>query len=133
MGRGAHTKTKKHGAKKNRRITTGKPIPSRQEHGIRPIITGPPGQVKYGTVLAEKLHEFKKGRLRNRAGKVVTRRNQAVNIARYEARLAGAREVPVEGKAEKTKRAEAAKRRRSGLQKPSMCLVMPRPRGRKAA
>jgi hypothetical protein len=75
-------------------------------------------------VLKEKLQEFKKGRLRNRDGKLVTRRNQAVNIARREARMAGARNVPVEGKAEKTKAAEAMKKQSKGLRKPAACVLM---------
>jgi hypothetical protein len=128
MSRGTQIRTKKHGVRKNRKITTTKPDLGAQPHGIRPIITGPPGQVKYGTVLREKLHEFKAGRLFNRAGKLVTRRNQAVNIARREARLAGARNVPVEGKAEKTKAAEARKKRSDGLKKPIACVLQPRRR-----
>lgn len=128
MSRGSQIRTKKRGERKNRKIATQKPDLGAQPHGIRPIITGPTGQIKYGTVLREKLHEFKAGRLRNRAGKVVTRRNQAVNIARREARMAGARNVPVEGKAERTKAAEAQKKRSGGLKKLPACAVMSRRR-----
>jgi hypothetical protein len=131
MARGTQIDTKKRGARKNRKITTEKPDLGRQEHGIHPIITGPIGQMKYGTVLQEKLHEFKAGRLYNRLGKLVTRRNQVVNIARREARLAGARNVPVEGKAEKTKAAEQQKKRRTRLRKRLACP--PKSRSARAA
>jgi hypothetical protein len=129
MSRGSQIRTKKRGARKNRKIATEKPDLGAQQHGIHPIITGPTGQVKYGSVLREKLHEFKAGRLRNPTGKLVTRRNQAVNIARREARMAGARNVPVEGKAEKTKALEARKQQSDGLKKPPACVIeMPRRR-----
>jgi hypothetical protein len=131
MSRGSQIRTKKRGARKNRKIATEKPDLGALQHGIRPIITGPTGQVKYGSVLRGKLHEFKAGRLRNRAGKLVMRRNQAVNIARREARMAGARDVPLEGKAEKTKAAEALKKRSDALKKTIACVGTP-PRRRAA-
>jgi hypothetical protein len=110
MSRGNQTRTKKHGANKNRRVTTAKPDLARQEHGAKPIITGPSGQANYAEITAHKMDAFKKGQLHNAAGKPVGRPNQALNIARREARLAGARDVPVEGKAEKTKRGERERR-----------------------
>jgi len=129
MSRGKPNKNQEAWSNQESAHHTEKPDLGRQEHGIHPIVTGPPGQVKYGHVLTVKLPEFKKGRLYNRAGKLVTRRNQAVNIARYEARLAGARNVPKEGKAEKTKALEALQKRRTGLRKPVACLLTP-PRSR---
>ena len=110
MARGNQTSTRKHGANKNRRVTTGKADRNRQEPEAKPIITGPSGQANYAEITAHKMDAFKKGQLHNAAGKRVGRPNQALNIARREARMAGARDVPVEGKAEKTKRAEREKR-----------------------
>lgn len=109
MARGNQTRTKKRGAAKNRRVTTQKPEPRRQEHGVHPIITGPHGQANAAEIIKRKISDMRRGELFNLSGKRVGRYNQALNIGRREARLAGARDVPVEGKAEKTKQAERAK------------------------
>jgi hypothetical protein len=115
MSRGDQSHDKKHNANKNRKLTTTNRDPGKEEHHVKPIITGPSGQASYGQILQHKLEEFKRGNLYNASGRRVDRRNQAVNIARHEARLAGARDVPEEGKAEKTKREMQPKR--TGLKK----------------
>ncbi len=76
---------------------------------MRPIITGPHGQANAAEIVKRKVSDMKRGELFNISGNRVGRYNQALNIGRREARLAGARDVPVEGKAEKTKQAERAK------------------------
>ena len=57
MARGNQTRTKKHGAAKNRRITQ-KPEPRWQEHGVHPIITGPPGQANATEIIKLKISEM---------------------------------------------------------------------------
>lgn len=104
MSRGQQRSDKKHSANQNRRKTMGQDNINEPWGGQKPIITGPIGQVKYGSVVSQKMNEFERGILHNRSGEVVTRRNQALNIAREDARRRGARNVPKEGKAEKTKR-----------------------------
>ena len=111
MPRGSQTRTSKRGANKNRRVTTEKSEPERQTPPVKPIVTGPSGQKSYGEVVAQKMNESERGRLYNASGNRVTRPNQALNIARREARMAGARNVPLEGKAERTKRAQAKSKR----------------------
>src|SRR5947209_18964880 len=98
MARGNQTTDKKRGARKNRRITTDVEQPSPQETGAKPIITGPTGQANYAEFVSHKMDALKKGQLRTKQGGAAGRPNQALNSARREARMAGARDVPVEGK-----------------------------------
>jgi hypothetical protein len=57
-------------------------------------------------IIRPKLEEFERGELQNRSGNRVERFNQALNIGRREARLAGAPNVPPpEGRGAKKKRA----------------------------
>jgi hypothetical protein len=107
MARGNQARTKKHRALKNRRIATGKVDPERQEPPPHPISTGPTGQIKYGTIEHHKLHEMKRGALYNTSGTRVDRRNEAIFIARDEARRAGARNVPPDEKTKRSMRAQA--------------------------
>src|SRR5947209_6008011 len=110
MGRGSQTTNKKRGARKNRRATTEAEQPTRQQTPAKPIITGPSGQANYSEFVSRKMDALKKGQLRTEQGGPAGRPNQALNTARREARMAGARDVPVEGRAEKTKRGEQHKR-----------------------
>jgi hypothetical protein len=110
MARGNQTTDKKRGARKNRRATTEAEQPTRQPTGAKPIITGPTGQANYAEFVSHKTDALKKGQLRTKQGGPAGRPNQALNAARREARMAGARDVPVEGRAEKTKPGEQQKR-----------------------
>jgi hypothetical protein len=98
MPRGQQTRTKKHGARKNRRVTTEKHDPNLQEQE-QPMTTGPAGLANYQEIKQEKWNQFKRGRLFNASGNRVDRPNQAISIAQHEARQAGARNVPGKKKA----------------------------------
>jgi hypothetical protein len=99
MPRGQQTRTKKHGARKNRRVTTEKHDPDLQPQHEQPLVTGPAGLANYQEIKQEKWNEFKRGRLFNASGNRVDRPNQAISIAQHEARQAGARNVPGKKKA----------------------------------
>jgi hypothetical protein len=111
MGRGSQTRTKKHAATRNRQNTTGKPDPRRQTAKGKSVVTGPSGQANYADFKAHKLNALERGELVTPSGHRRGRRNQAINLARREARIAGARDVPAKGKAEKTKGARPRPRR----------------------
>jgi hypothetical protein len=99
MSRGQQTRTKKHGARKNRRVTTENRDPNLQAEHMQPLVTGPAGQANYQKIKQEKWNEFKRGRLFNLSGNRVDRPNQAISMAQREARRAGARNVPGKKKA----------------------------------
>lgn len=86
---------------------------------MRPIITGPHGQANAAEIIKRKVSDMKRGQLFNISGNRVGRYNQALNIGRREARLAGARDVPVEGKARED---EAIRARQALRRAQARCL-----------
>jgi len=103
MGRGSQIRTKKHGARKNRRETTFKPLPEPPKPELSPLDVARTGLVKFGKLEHDKLHEYKRGDLYNASGRRVDRAKEAVSIAAHEALLEGARDVPGKRRREKLK------------------------------
>ncbi len=108
MSRGNQTRTKKRGANKNRRVTTGAPLQcDRQGSGEQPIVTSPSRQANYPEIVRCKMEDLRRGQLYHRSGERMAPPDQALNVERHEARAAGAPNLPVKGKAEKTKRSQS--------------------------
>src|SRR5947199_8715213 len=106
MPRGHRTQTEKHGARKNRRVTTQRLEPERQTNIMKePIHLAPGGLKKYAEIAAEKVNEFRRGRLYNVSGRRVGRYNQAISVAQREAIMEDAPDVPGKKKKARMKRA----------------------------
>ena len=101
MGRGSQIRTKKHGARKNRRTTSKEPLPPPPKLELTPLDVIRTGLVKYGKVESQKLHEYKRGELYNASGNRVTKAKEAISMAAHEAVLEGARDVPGRRRVEK--------------------------------
>lgn len=99
MGRGSQTRDKKH----TRHVKTGKTDKPVLSMGETPVIVGHNGEANYAEDRKQKLNEMKRGSLYNVGGTRVDRPNEAIAMARQEARRAGARDVPG-----KTRRKKAA-------------------------
>jgi hypothetical protein len=101
MGRGSQIRTKKHGARKNRRTTSPTPLPEPPKPELSPLDVARTGLVKFGKVESHKLREYKRGELYNASGKRVDRPKEAISMAAHEALLEGARDVPGKHRVEK--------------------------------
>ena len=103
MGRGSQIRTKKHGARKNRRTLSREPLPPPPKPELSPLDVIRTGLVKFGKVEHHKLHEYKRGTLYNASGRRVDRPKEAISMAAHEALLEGARDVPGKRRVEKVK------------------------------
>ena len=103
LNREVRSRTKKHGARKNWRVVTSKPVPEPPKPELSPLDVARTGLVKFGKLEHDKLHQYKRGDLYNASGRRVDRAKQAVSIAAHEALLEGARDVPGKRRREKLK------------------------------